>query len=893
MNVFHKVTRESLRKNRLRTIVTIVGVLLSAAMVCAVTTIVVSFQGFYRDSEVYETGDWYGRVERADQEVRQALEADSRVAHVASAEILGYAASESQNEDKPYIYLLGADATFFDVMPVRAVGRLPEQEGEILVPVHYLSVGNGGASLQIGDTVELALGERMVDGYPLNQSNPLCDDEALQVRETRTYRVVGFYEWPDFEDYSAPGYTFLTVPESGGPQNYTLYYKTADAGDMNAVIAAHDLPEDQNWSLLAAEGVFRYDNFGRVFFGLATILIFLIVLGSVSLIYSAFSISVSERTRQFGLLRSVGATRSQLRRSVLYEAAVISVIGIPLGILCGLGGMAVTLHFIGGLFQGVLAAEVPMRFRVSWASVGGSAIIALVTVLISVWIPASRATRVTALEAIRQNQDIRIRGKDVRVSRLTGRLFGLEGILAKKYFRRNRRRYRATIVSLVLSLVLFISASSFCMYLTGTVDETLSVSNYDVLCFLDGEADPQAVFSALSEAKGVQQGAYWKEDRGYLLLEQDQLNETYLRYGEVAAKTFWQAYADPAYTGAVAIPVERYYVDETSYRQFLTAQGLDAGQYLDASHPLPLVYNEGNDVLYLQGAEGHYERQVYTYQILKRGTRTAALRQPQAVEGYDYGYTGNVSDSQPDAAPTPAQDFFFNEEGEEISRPTQTVAIELGAMVQELPLGVSTREGGGCILIYPYACAPDDDREISVCFTSSSHAETAESLKEILLERGSYTGSGQVYDVREQESSSRNMVTIVNVFSYGFIVLISLIAVANVFNTISTNVALRRREFAMLRSVGMTRGGMNRMMNYECLLYGFRALAFGLPLSALMTLFIYDTVGSSVSSTFQIPWSAVAVAVCSIFVVVFATMLYAMGRIKRENPIDALKNENT
>ena len=893
MNVFHKVTRESLRKNRLRTIVTIVGVLLSAAMVCAVTTIVVSFQGFYRDSEVYETGDWYGRVERADQEVRQALEADSRVAHVASAEILGYAASESQNEDKPYIYLLGADATFFDVMPVRAVGRLPEQEGEILVPVHYLSVGNGGASLQIGDTVELALGERMVDGYPLNQSNPLCDDEALQVRETRTYRVVGFYERPDFEDYSAPGYTFLTVPESGGPQNYTLYYKTADAGDMNAVIAAHDLPEDQNWSLLAAEGVFRYDNFGRVFFGLATILIFLIVLGSVSLIYSAFSISVSERTRQFGLLRSVGATRSQLRRSVLYEAAVISVIGIPLGILCGLGGMAVTLHFIGGLFQGVLAAEVPMRFRVSWASVGGSAIIALVTVLISVWIPASRATRVTALEAIRQNQDIRIRGKDVRVSRLTGRLFGLEGILAKKYFRRNRRRYRATIVSLVLSLVLFISASSFCMYLTGTVDETLSVSNYDVLCFLDGEADPQAVFSALSEAKGVQQGAYWKEDRGYLLLEQDQLNETYLRYGEVAAKTFWQAYADPAYTGAVAIPVERYYVDETSYRQFLTAQGLDAGQYLDASHPLPLVYNEGNDVLYLQGAEGHYERQVYTYQILKRGTRTAALRQPQAVEGYDYGYTGNVSDSQPDAAPTPAQDFFFNEEGEEISRPTHPGAIELGAMVQELPLGVSTREGGGCILIYPYACAPDDDREISVCFTSSSHAETAESLKEILLERGSYTGSGQVYDVREQESSSRNMVTIVNVFSYGFIVLISLIAVANVFNTISTNVALRRREFAMLRSVGMTRGGMNRMMNYECLLYGFRALAFGLPLSALMTLFIYDTVGSSVSSTFQIPWSAVAVAVCSIFVVVFATMLYAMGRIKRENPIDALKNENT
>ena len=616
------------------------------------------------------------------------------------------------------------------------------------------------------------------------------------------------------------------------------------------------------------------------------------MLGSVSLIYSAFSISVSERTRQFGLLRSVGATRGQLRRSVLYEAGVISAIGIPLGILCGMGGMAVTLHFIGGMFQGMMAAEIPMRFRVSWASVGISAVIALVTVLISVWIPAKRATRVTALEAIRQNQDIHSRGKDVRVSRLTGRLFGLEGILAKKYFRRSRRRYRATIVSLVLSLVLFISASSFCMYLTSTVDETLTVSNYDVVCHLSGESDPEALLPALLEAKGVKAYAYWKEARGYLLLEQDQLDETYLRYGEASSAAFWRACTDPSFQGEVAIPVEQYYVDEHTYGQFLEEQGLDAGQYLNSAAPLPLVYNRGSTVIYATGKSGNYERQVYTYQFLKNGVKTAALRQPQEVAGYFFSHTENAAEDLPGTA-APARDFFLNEEGEEVSRPTRTAAIHLGPTVQDLPLGVSEREDGGCILIYPYASAPDDGSETSVCFTSSSHGETAESLEEILLERGSYTGSGQVIDVRGQESSNRNLVTIINVFSYGFIVLISLIAATNVFNTISTNVALRRREFAMLRSVGMTRGGLNRMMNYECLLYGFRALAFGVPLSGLMTVLIYEAVGQAVSSSFQVPWSAVAVAVCSIFAVVFSTMLYAMGRIKRENPIDALKNENT
>ena len=342
----------------------------------------------------------------------------------------------------------------------------------------------------------------------------------------------------------------------------------------------------------------------------------------------------------------------------------------------------------------------------------------------------------------------------------------------------------------------------------------------------------------------------------------------------------------------MAIPVEQYYVDEHTYGQFLEEQGLDAGQYLNSATPLPLVYNRGSTVIYATGKSGNYERQVYTYQFLKNGVETAALRQPQEVAGYFFSHTENAAEDLPGTV-APARDFFLNEEGEEVSRPTRTAAIHLGPTVQDLPLGVSEREGGGCILIYPYASAPDDGSETSVCFTSSSHGETAESLEEILLERGSYTGSGQVIDVRGQESSNRNLVTIINVFSYGFIVLISLVAATNVFNTISTNVALRRREFAMLRSVGMTRGGLNRMMNYECLLYGFRALAFGVPLSGLMTVLIYEAVGQAVSSSFQVPWSAVAVAVCSIFAVVFSTMLYAMGRIKRENPIDALKNENT
>ena len=139
---------------------------------------------------------------------------------------------------------------------------------------------------------------------------------------------------------------------------------------------------------------------------------------------------------------------------------------------------------------------------------------------------------------------------------------------------------------------------------------------------------------------------------------------------------------------------------------------------------------------------------------------------------------------------------------------------------------------------------------------------------------------------------NESLLIIIQVFAYGFVILISLISVANVFNTISTNISLRRREFAMLKSVGMTQKGFNKMMNLECLLYGAKALAFGLPVSFGVTYLIYLAITQGYSTEFYLPLKAIAIAIISVFLVVFVTMMYAMRKIKKDNPIDALKNEN-
>ena len=196
-------------------------------------------------------------------------------------------------------------------------------------------------------------------------------------------------------------------------------------------------------------------------------------------------------------------------------------------------------------------------------------------------------------------------------------------------------------------------------------------------------------------------------------------------------------------------------------------------------------------------------------------------------------------------------------------------------------------------LIYPYNdTILSDLYSTGIYFLTDDYETMMTGIKDVLADQSLPCDDNYFDDKIAQDQENQDLITLINVLAYGFIILISLIAAANVFNTVSTNIALRGRDFAMLRSVGMTGRGLNRMMNYECLLYGSRALLFGLPLSVLISHLIYRVVRQGVMLAFKIPPAAVIIAVCSVFVVVFVTMLYAMRKIKRENLMDALKNEN-
>ena len=897
MNVFNKVTLQSLKKNKTRTIVTIIGIILSAAMICAVTTFASSIYNYALDNAIYVDGDWHGSAEDMSLETYEMIKNESKVSNHVFAQQLGYAKIEGCiNENKPYLFVLGASEGFSDMMPVHITsGKYPTSSSEILIPDHLYE--NGGVELNIGDTIELALGKRMLDGYSMGQYTPyyvydennetIPSGEKLVVEETRSYTVVGFYERPSFENFTAPGYTALTIADKDtNPQyNYSVWFKMNKAKEVYSFIEDNQLTGRTNSSVLRYSGISRYEGFNTMIISLATIVIGLIMFGSIALIYNAFSISVAERTKQFGLLSSVGATKKQLRRMVISEALMVSAVGIPLGILAGVGGIGITLIFVGNKFQALVGYPIPLKLSVSTLSLVIAVVIALLTVLISAIVPSKRATKVSAIEAIRQSKDINAKIKKVRTSKLIYKIFGLPGMLANKYYKRSRKKYRATVLSLFMSVVLFVSAAAFTNALTESVSDSFGSVGYDILIYgYENEfikATTDDLLNELKNDKGVNQVAYTQGSSFFVALPSDEVSKDFLDYYTKAEHLAVSQVKD------VGVYTNFKFVDDEAYRELLRTYKLNEEEYFNPNAPKAVAV-DGRVIF--DSVLGKYTN----YNVLKSEDADITITIQREFEGYYLDREivdedGNFlyvfeNMKNPGDSMTLTKEEAYEEK-----------SAEIGKIIYDAPfyLDVNSR----LALIYPMSLRDSVlsaeillDSGYNYYITTDTHVETMSAVDETLSDLG--LAKLRVHDIAAQEEENRNIVTIIQVFAYGFIVLISLIAAANVFNTISTNIALRRREFAMLKSVGMTAKGFNRMMNFECILYGTRALLFGLPVSVGISYLIHLAVSEGYQKDFTLPWVALGIAVLSVFLVVFVTMMYSMSKIKKDNPIDALKNEN-
>ena len=886
MDIVSRVTVRHLKENKKRTIVTILGIMLSVALIMAISAFAESFLDMMRQSSIACDGEWHVRFEDVPAEKLPEISGDEAVKKTLVSRSIGNSRLENcANEAKPYLYIKAYNKEAMEEYPTTLLeGRYPQAEDEILLPEHLET--NGGIHWTVGDVITVNPGKRMIqddNGEPMEAPYyyPYFEgEETLEENEEKTYTVVGIMERPVFESYNQGSYTAITwldeaalLPEeqvTAAVQMEKLSNELYAWGDQKA--QELEVSHTFNTELLSYYLLSGKRMVVSMLNTVKWVMMLIVAGGSAAVIYSSFSISVSERIRYLGMLASVGATRKQKRRSVFTEAALLGSIGIPLGLLLGYTGVWVTTLCIRGLVTKVLKMEgVTMRVILSWPGILGAVLLAAVTIFISAWIPARRASRITPVEAIRQNRDIKLTSRQVKTSRLTRAVFGFEGELALKNLKRNKKRYRATVISLVFCLVLYLSVASFTAYLRGAYRMEIgldSVNEPDISVYLYASSDEELKerteeILELDHITGTsvqrQTGIYSYLKDGSCL--SDSTRELLERYGNEEQEEAGQV------VGPYGMNIVIIGMDDESLREYASRTGADEELLFDQEKTGVIIVNRRQD----------HERGKTSWQ-----------------EIFQVG-KGDVIETRYPVWELPEDGSEDGEaEGTEVLLPLD---LTVAAVTEELPLGGGYYDNIYSVSMYTtmencirleksaYENSPLD---VQIKLNTDSHDELKNQLDDISEKKENM----YVYSRKEEMDEVNDLLILINVFVYGFIILTALICVTSIFNTISTSVALRRREYAMLKSVGMSPGRLNRMIAYESMFYGIKALLYGLPLGILFMYIIYRSIARAFDIGFYILWNQVAAAVISVFLVVSLTMWYSSRKIKKANVVDVLKDEN-
>lgn len=864
MNIMHRVTLKSMIKNKRRTIVTIIGVIISVAMITAVSTFSASISSLYRRQEIYENGDWIVSFRSIDQATAEKLEQEQLFDKTGcSIRDLFVPLSPGGGERTgDYMEILFADQSTMELNSMKVTqGRLPQTADEICLPEGMEAL----SSYQIGDTIELSYGIRMQEGKRATSITPYMEGETFRALTKHTFTITGFCKGVGIRRYfpnAIAGFSADALPAQA-QLNLTARAAKIQTGTYGQI---YDLAQQYGIeretlqfhnTLLNYSGVMSDLDFFTTLLIPIVIIGLIIMIGSVMLIYNAFAISVSERSKQLGMLASVGATRRQKRGSVLFEGFVIGVIAIPLGILFGIAGIGITFWAISPWMMHALGINVPFRVEVVPVAILAAVLFSAFTIFVSAWMPAKRASKITPIEAIRQSQDVRLTAKDVKTSRLVKKVFGFEGELAMKNLKRNRKRYRATILALCISVVLFLSTAGFNSYMAYSYGMTQEDVPYDVCFYTDSDtSDSMQALLNMSKAQAAEM------NRGFSM-------QFELPYSEASPelKALFGDGERPEYLNAL---VEVIALDRASQARYLEKAGLDP-ELLDEKNSAVAI----NRYLYANGHNYSEHRVVDEEQV-------SEIRPYYTMDSYE-------SEEQTERKLYPKQGFYLRA----FTDQTPLCVTEKSGYESRIVLIVSEETMDGMLddlaeqisaNLMPEEGGPTD---LAVSRMYCYRTNQAEALCE---ELENYAGYAE--NLVEAKAQINNMLNILNVFLYGFITLITLISIANIFNTISTSISLRTREFAMLRSVGMAKKSLDKMLRFESMFYGMKALLWGIPVSIVIELLMYGGLSRNFSFSFFLPVIPLVIAVLAIFAIVGLTMLYSSAKIKKANIISILTQEN-
>lgn len=872
MSLLNKLTIKNLKLNKKRTIVTIIGIMLSVALITAVASIYSSGIKSLIKYETYEKGNYHTAFYNVPVSDMDIFKNNRNIETINITKNVGYSKIDSKNEYKPYVFIKAFTKDSLKKLSVKLVdGRLPENENEVVIPTHLKT--NGRLFLNIGDSITLDIGKRIDNSnYELNQNNPYQKNdekigESIVETTSKTYKIVGIIGRPatNIESYTAPGYTFITYLEenkiNGIVDVYARFskdgvrnsYKTianilgVDAKLFKKVNDNEKQPSNKELKeYLNQMNKSKYSdiNINSYLIALETnpisnsyigglgiavgIVIGIIVFTSIFCIKNSFDISITEKIKQYGMLRSIGATKRQIKRNVFYEATILGLIGIPLGLLLGFITSYILVIISNYYLNDSFAGGLRLVFSFSWLAIIVAIFLGIVTIYFSAFKSAKRASKVSPIDSIRNSANIKIKPKKIKSPKLIKNIFGIGGEISFKNLKRNKKKYRTTVISIVVSVFVFIALSGFMKLVFQQVDHELEISDFNIS--LSTTVTNNESYNRFIETTRLDN----IED--YTIFRNSEISFTGNHYNKEYAKFLNLAIDknNPTYVSIISI-------GEKQFKKYVDSLGLN--------------YNEFRNKAILVDKE-------YISNYNKNNKLTTKY-----MRVFNFN-KGDIIDAT-------------------ITDKNKAIKIEIGATSDVKPFGLKGVDIDCLIISDEMFDANFKSKPLAIYYKSNDANKLQDDLDNFL--KGEYYN---INNVDENVKIMGNLFTLVGIFLYGFIIVISLIGITNIFNTITTNMELRKQEFAMLKSVGMTTKEFNRMIRLESLFMGIKSLFFGVPIGIALSYIIYHFLSKESGIPYKLPIEAILIAIAVVFILISLIMKYSMSKINKQNTIETIRNEN-
>ena len=873
MDLLNKLTIKSLKLNKKRTIVTIIGIMLSVALITAVATMYSSAIKSLINFETDHNGNFHIAFYDVNEKEIYKIEKNKGVEELYLTSNIGYAKLDnSKNEYKPYAYIKAFTNDALENLSIKLIdGRLPKDENEIVIPNHLKT--NGRIDLKIGDEITLDVGKRINEEQAeLNQYNPFIKEVKEEIVETttKTYKIVGIIERPAYniENYEAPGYTFITYLDKERINGYVdVYAKFNKYGSKNYLnVAANILEVDEEifvkgythnftesekkeydkYAEELSKAKYQYNINGYLIMlennpldenttgGLgyaALIVCIIIVITSVFCIKNSFDISITEKIKQYGMLRSIGATKKQIKRNVYYEGTILGIIGIPLGIVLGLIASYILIIVSNIFLKEMLNVNTGLKLvlSISWFSIVLAIILGIITIYLSAIRSARKSSIVSPINSIRNSADIKIKSKKIKSPKIINKLFGIGGEISYKNFKRNKKKYRTTFISIVVSVAVFIGLSYFISEAFNSVKMDIKTYDYNLALNVYSEEKEDKFMNTLN-LKNIENYAIYKYN--YLNLKNPKYNEDYIV----------QNHLDKNYINKDVV-INILSIGDYQYKKYLSELNLDYDEYQNKAI---LVSNKIK---------------------LKKSDEKTGKNKLIYVTEYDYK-NGDVLS-------------LYNDYSKE------NIDIEIGSITDKKPFGEEFMNVYLLVSDKMFNEIKRENKRFTIYYQSNNPDKLQDDIDEMLQGEDYYLNN-----INEQAKMMNNLFTLVAIFLYGFIIVISLIGITNIFNTITTNMNLRKQEFAMLKSIGMTSKEFKKMIRLESVFIGAKSLLFGIPIGIGISYLIYHFMIEESNLPFTLPILAIIISIIVVYLLITILMKYSMNKINKENTIETIRNEN-